>query len=190
MTDNTISEEDRLEAALEQDQAAKASPAKPETPAAPAKRGRPPGRLAKAIKEQDKTRRAAIAEAEANLPPERELSKEEKQNLERIEKLNLELSEIAKKMEKATEEIAEMRERTIEILAELRPQVGTSDRLSDAVSGYITASKADRETRASNPERLRAMLAKAGKAPIDAAFERARYRGGKRPTRTLKTGSE
>lgn len=71
-----------------------------------------------------------------------------------------------------------------DLMAELYPHMDASDKLVDAVRGHIAAQKAIRASRASNPARIAEILKQAGKAPIDAAFQRQRARGMSRPNRT------
>lgn len=68
--------------------------------------------------------------------------------------------------------------------AQLYPHMGESDHHVVAVRGYVDSQKKIRATRASSPEQIKRILEAAGRAPIDAAFQRQRARGMKRPTRT------
>ena len=70
-------------------------------------------------------------------------------------------------------------------MLELYPQQGENDPPSQAIRGYLNASARERQHRKLAPVRLKAILEKAGLAPIDAAFSRARGRGMARPARKV-----
>ena len=84
--------------------------------------------------------------------------------------------------------IRESREKSKEILDKIHPQFQASDRHVDAVRQYVKSQHKIRQNRALEPARLKAILEQAGKAPIDAAFQRARARGAGRPSRRPMTG--
>lgn len=81
-------------------------------------------------------------------------------------------------------------DRLTELSGLLYPHQVKSDSLVDAVRGHIKAQKRIRANRASNPERIKEILKLAGKAPVDAAFHRARARGMGRPTRKPMTSAK
>jgi hypothetical protein len=94
------------------------------------------------------------------------------------------LAEAQAELEDHLEGIEGCRERMRDLMAELYPHTAESDKLVDSVRGHIAAQKKIRKSRASNPARIAEILKAAGKAPIDAAFQRQRARGQSRPTRT------
>lgn len=87
-------------------------------------------------------------------------------------------------------QILECRDRTRAILNQIYPQLQANDKHADAVRKYVASQHQIRQNRALDPARLKAMLIAAGKAPIDAAFHRARARGMSRPYRNpIKPGT-
>lgn len=131
----------------------------------------------------DKTRREkAIAEhqaAIADAPVDEKLAASDKKKAELLAKLD----DLAAEVATHDEAINALRDESAGLLLELYPQSGESDKLSVAVRGYINASARERQHRKLAPVRLKAILEKAGLAPIDAAFSRARGRGMARPVR-------
>jgi len=134
-------------------------------------------------KTADKARRtAAIDEhqkAVAAAPVDEKLAASDKKKA----KLRAKLDELAAEVAKHDEAIDALREESAALLLELYPQQGENDKLSVAVRGYVNASARERKHRSLAPIRLKALLEKAGLAPIDAAFSRARGRGMARPVR-------
>ncbi len=136
-------------------------------------------------KAADKTRReTAIAEhqeAVAAAPVDEALAKSDKKK----KKLLAKLDELAAEVAVHDEAINVLREESAALLLELYPQSGENDKHSVAVRGYLNASARERQHRKIAPARLKSLLEKAGLAPIDAAFSRARGRGMARPARTV-----
>lgn len=134
-------------------------------------------------KAADKTRReTAIAEhqdAIAKAPVNEELQKAD----EVKDDIRDRMDEIAAEVAVHDEAINVLRDESSELLLELYPQQGENDPPSIAIRGYINASARERQHRKLAPIRLKAILEKAGLAPIDAAFSRARGRGMARPIR-------
>jgi len=136
-------------------------------------------------KTADKARRtAAIDEHQAAVaaaPVNEELAASDKKKA----KLHAKLEALAVEVATHDEAINALRDESAALLLELYPQQGENDKLSVAVRGYINASKRERQHRSLAPIRLKALLEKAGLAPIDAAFSRARGRGMARPARKV-----
>lgn len=138
-------------------------------------------------KAADKTRRdTAIAEhqdAVAGAPVDKEFAAGEKKKAELLDKLDGLAAEVA------THDAAinGLRDESAALLLELYPQQGENDKHAVAVRGYLNASARERAHRKLAPARLKALLEKAGLAPIDAAFSRARGRGMARPARKVAT---
>lgn len=136
-------------------------------------------------KAADKSRRdAAIGEhqaAVADAPGDKDLEKSDKAKAKILAKME----ELADEVAKHDEAINVLREESAALLLQLYPQQGENDKHSVAVRGYINASARERKHRALAPGRLKALLEKAGMAPIDAAFSRARGRGMARPARKV-----
>lgn len=109
---------------------------------------------------------------------------------ERREELEARLQECADVLEKLEASVDEVKAEARDIVNKLHPQNIKSDRHVDAVRGYLKASAEDRANRGMHPARLKEMLTKAGMAPIDAAFQRARARGMTRPTRSVAKGDQ
>ena len=139
----------------------------------------PPVSVQVGKKAADKTRREALIAAR----PEPDMSIYEAEE-ERKAVLMEELAEVQAEQAEAEDAVEACRVRTRELMGELYPHTAKSDKLVDAVRGHIAAQKKVRAYRASSPERIKAILEQAGKAPIDAAFHRQRARGMARPTRT------
>lgn len=157
------------------DQDDDAAPAKPE----PEKKG------AAGIdkKAADKTRREKLIaehqEAIAKAPVDEKFEAGEKRKAEIMDRM----AELADDVAAHDEEINTLRDESAELLLELYPQQGQSDKLSTTVRAYLNASARERQHRKLAPARLKALLLKAGLAPIDAAYARARGRGMARPIR-------
>jgi hypothetical protein len=207
MTNEIESEAEQLEAALEADQAdggtAGAPPWNEETPKPvqgnPLKKTAPKKKVVKkktptparkidkpadTLKAQDTARRKAIAQAEADAPGPQDITEEEAREIHRKEDLQTVLVGIAQEILDCETSIEELKLKSREIMAEIYPQTVESDRHVDAVRGYLKSSQEERKNRGVHPARLKELLARAGKAPIDAAFQRARSRGTARPTRS------
>lgn len=137
-------------------------------------------------KAADKVRReTAIAEhqeAVANAPVDEALAKSDKKKAKLLDKMD----EIAAEILEHDEAINVLREESAALILQLYPQQGENDKHSVAVRGYLNASARERQHRKIAPARLKSLLEKAGLAPIDAAFSRARGRGMARPNRTVK----
>jgi hypothetical protein len=136
-------------------------------------------------KAADKARRqAAITEhqaAIADAPVDEKLAASDKKKTELLAKLD----ELAAEVATHDEAINALRDESSALLLELYPQSGENDPPSVAIRGYINASARERQHRKLAPARLKAILEKAGLAPIDAAFSRARGRGMARPARKV-----
>lgn len=136
-------------------------------------------------KTADKARRtAAIDEhqkAVAAAPVDEKLAASDKKKT----KIRAKLDELAAEVATHDEAINALRDESAALLLELYPQAGENDKHSVAVRGYLNASARERQHRKIAPVRLKAMLEKAGLAPIDAAFSRARGRGMARPARKV-----
>lgn len=152
--------------------------APPEQPAVDKARKRKSA--AEAKKAADKVRHDAAIEAGANVP---EMTEAQLSALAEKEKLHAELEKVAAERTEHEDALASLREQTKEILAKLYPGLADNDLHSTAMAGYLKASAAERENRAAQPGRVQEMLKQLGKAPIDAAFSRARARGMGRPKR-------
>ncbi len=204
MTNEIESEAEQLEAALEAGQADDAPPWNEETPKPvqgnPLKKTAPKKKVVKkktptparkidtpadTLKAQDIARRKTIAQAELDAPRPQDITEEEAREIHRKEDLQTVLVGIAQEILDCEMSIEELKVKSREIMAEIYPQTVESDRHVDAVRGYLKSSQAERQNRGAHPARLKELLARAGKAPIDAAFQRARSRGSARPTRPL-----
>ena len=168
----------------------------PETPAEPATEPEPaapepvpeptpereiaPPSSAQADKKSADSRRRKKIIADADRPAEVIDEAEEKRKAAIQEKL----AACQEEIDEALDVISECRARAADLMGELYPHTAQSDKLVDAVRGHIAAQKIIRKNRASNPARIAEILKQAGKAPVDAAFHRARARGMSRPTRT------
>ena len=140
--------------------------------------------LRQTLQDKDAARRKEIAQAEADLPIEGDITEEEAAEIERKEGLQAKLVETAQIIEKHENAIEKLKAKQRALMGELYPHTVKSDRHVDAVRGYLKSSQEERRTRGAHPARLKELLEKAGKAPIDAAFQRARSRGHSRPTRS------
>lgn len=133
----------------------------------------------------DKTRREkAIAEhqvAVADAPVDEKLAASDKKKASLLAKLD----DLAAEVATHDEAINALRDESTALLLELYPQSGENDPPAVAIRGYINASARERQHRKLAPVRLKAILEKAGLAPIDAAFSRARGRGMARPSRKV-----
>lgn len=138
-------------------------------------------------KAADKTRReSAIAEhkdAVADAPVSEAFAAGEKKKAKLLENLDALAAEVAEH----DTAINGLRDESAALLLELYPQQGENDKHAVAVRGYLNASARERAHRKLAPARLKALLEKAGLAPIDAAFSRARGRGMTRPARKVAT---
>lgn len=136
-------------------------------------------------KAADKSRReAAIDEHQAAVaaaPVNEDLEKSDKRKAKLLAKMDA----IAVEVATHDEAINALREEAAALLLQIYPQQGENDKHSVAVRGYLNASARERQHRALAPGRLKALLEKAGMAPIDAAFSRARGRGMARPARKV-----
>jgi len=141
-------------------------------------------------KTADKARReAAIAEhqeAVANAPVDEALAESDKKKAKILGRMD----ELAAEVAEHDEAINVLREESAALLLQLYPQQGENDKHSVAVRGYLNASARERQHRKIAPARLKSLLEKAGLAPIDAAFSRARGRGMARPARTVEKKAE
>lgn len=202
---NPAAEAAELEAALEADQsehntgappptqepAVQANPLKKAAPKkkAVAKKIPTPARkndtLADTRKAQDAARRATIAQAEADAPLPQDITEEEAREIQRKEDLQTQLLATAQEILDHETAIDELKVKSRQLMAEIYPQTVESDRHVDAVRGYLKSSQTERQNRGAHPARLKELLARAGKAPIDAAFHRAKSRGTHRPTRSM-----
>lgn len=177
MSEENTPEEAQLEAALEADEAAQAQPESKEELQEPEK----PRRASRAKQKADRARHEeALAQAPA--PP--EPTEEQKAAQAAREELEAKMIGLQGEIDEAQALIAERKAKIQEILVQLYPSAGESDRPVDAIRGYLKAQAAERQNRPMNQERLKGLLQAAGKAPIDAAFHRARARGMARPTRS------
>lgn len=95
-----------------------------------------------------------------------------------------ELHEIDLEARELEESAQVLRDKSAELLLQLYPQQGPNDPHHIAVRGYLKAAHNERQNRSLAPARLKALLQAAGRAPIDAAFSRARGRGMARPNRS------
>ncbi len=209
MPEDNSTENDRLEDALAAEQsgqtdASKAAPAsatatkddpkavsttKPAPKKAAKKKAAPtPARRndtqGEAKQAQDKARKAVIAQAEKDQPPEIPISEAEQAELDRKADLQVKLAETAGLIEEHEDAVEKLKATARELMAKLYPHMEKSDRHVDAVRGYLKSSQEERKNRGAHPARLKELLAQAGKAPVDAAFQRARARGKGRPQRS------
>lgn len=203
--DTTQNENERLEAALAAEQAktpitaepTAAEPATPEPaakPAAPAPKKKPAGKKptpprpvdspTETRQAHDMARKAAVDQAVEERPKPPEPSEAERAELERRATLRAELDDVQRELEYTVETIEVLKKRARAIMGEIYPHQVASDRPVDAVRGFLKASMQERATRGAHPARLKELLLRAGKAPIDAAFMRARGRGTQRPSRS------
>ena len=136
-------------------------------------------------KAADKTRREkAITEYQEAVdaaPVNKELEASDKKKAKLLAKLDDLAAEVA--VHDAAIDV--LRDESAAIVLELYPQQGENDPPSQAIRGYLNASARERQHRKLAPVRLKAILEKAGLAPIDAAFSRARGRGMARPARKV-----
>ena len=144
---------------------------------------RPQDTAAQVRKAKDVARREAIKKAEGEIPEPADITEEEAEEDKRKDELRAKLQETAAEIEELEDEIEKLKAQGREIMGDLYPHTVESDRHVDAVRGYLKASQDERKNRGAHPARLRELLSRAGKAPIDAAFQRARARGMSRPTR-------
>lgn len=209
MNDTTNTDENAaLEAALEADQGDHDPQAPASTPepvaanplkkAAPKKKvvakkaSTPPRKIdtpTDTRKAQDAARRKTIAQAELDAPVPEDITEEEAREIRRKDDLQTELVVIAQEILDHETSVEELKLKSRQIMAEIYPQTVESDRHVDAVRAYLKSSQAERQNRGAHPARLKELLARAGKAPIDAAFHRARSRGQNRPTRSAVVGN-
>jgi len=156
------------------------SPEPESDPEPPAEREIAPPSSAQADKKSadSKRRKETIATAER---PATEVDAEEEKRKAAIHE---ELAVVEAELQEHLDGIETCRAASRQLMAELYPHTVESDTLVDAVRGHIAAQKKIRANRQSNPARIAEILKAAGKAPIDAAFHRARARGMSRPTRT------
>jgi len=161
------------------DPAPPAADPEPEAEPTPEREIAPPSSAQADKKAADgKRRKKAIDSAER---PDAEVDEAEEKRKAGIQS---KLAECQAELEDHLEGIEGCRERMRDLMAELYPHTAESDRLVDSVRGHIAAQKKIRANRASNPARIAEILKAAGKAPIDAAFQKQRARGQSRPTRT------
>ena len=206
MTDETSTAEDEnaaLEKALENDAPAHADEGKkpeaeaPKVEAAPKPAAKkkakpkpkptPPRKVSTTSQAQQEAKVARdlrLQEAQEQLPPETPVTDEEIQVLEEKAGLQARLEKIANQIQELEDGIEALKGEARDVMGQLYPASVASDRHVDAVRGYLQASQEERRTRGAHPARLKELLARAGKAPIDAAFQRARARGQGRPTRS------
>lgn len=142
-----------------------------------------------AKKAADKVKREAAIKAHqdavADAPVDEKFEAVEKRKAEIIEKMD----ELAAEVAEHDEAINILRDESAELVLELYPQQGENDKPAVAIRGYLNASARERQHRKLAPVRLKALLQKAGLAPIDAAYSRARGRGMARPVRKALTQS-
>ncbi len=203
MTEQTKSETDELEAALEADKADDTPPQpielpepvkvaakpKPKAKAKPKPKPKPTHPRKTDSPSETRQQKAAaskkmVDQAVAETPPQ-DITEEEAAELQRRATLQTLLMDTAQEIQNHEDAIEELKARSRDLMAELYPQTLQSDRHVDAVRGYLQASQNERENRGAHPARLRDLLTRAGKAPIDAAFQRARARGMGRPIRPI-----
>lgn len=147
----------------------------------------PPRKLSGAAKTQRDAKAARekrLEEAEDQLEPPQPPSASELAELERKAGLQDKLIALAEDIAKHEKGIEDAKTEIKIAMAELYPQAAGNDRHVDAVRGYLKSSQEERQVRGAHPYRLKELLLRAGKAPIDAAFQRARARGQQRPTRS------
>ena len=159
----------------------------PEAEPTPEREIAPPVRAAEEKKAADKTRRKK-AIADAPRPP--DPSEEDQKIQAEKEELRGKMADVQVELEEtlAAAELCRDELRRLSLL--LNPHLAASDHHVTAVRGYVLSQKELRRTRASSPERIKAILKAAGKSPIDAAFATQRARGMKRPTRTPITAAK
>jgi hypothetical protein len=167
------------------------SPAKspePEAEPTPEREIAPPVKAAQAEKKAaDKTRRKK-AIADSPRPP--DPSEEDLKIQAEKDELRAKMAEVHTELEEILEAADLCRDELRRLSLLLNPHLGASDHHVTAVRGYVLSQKRLRATRATDPERIKAILKAAGKAPIDAAFSKQRARGMKRPTRTPITAAK
>ena len=154
----------------------------PEAEPTPEREIAPPVKAAQSEKKEADTKRRKKAIADAPRPPDpseadQKIQAEKEELREKMAGVQVELEEILAAAELCRDEL-----RRLSLL--LNPHLAASDHHVTAVRGYVASQKEIRRTRASSPERIKAILKAAGKSPIDAAFATQRARGMKRPTRT------
>ncbi len=191
-------EQDQLEAALEEAPAADPKPTKKKAASkkkAPAKKpaAEPEAEPkaaevetssavdARAEKQKADAERREKAIADAPRPP--DPSAEDLAEQERKAQLREKMAEIQDEVDDLEAAVQAKKEELRATSAELYPHLERSDHHVDAVKGYVESQKKLRATRASSPARIKAILEAAGRAPIDQAFQAQRARGAKRPAR-------
>ena len=132
-------------------------------------------------KTADATRRQK-AIAEAPRPP--DPSEADLKEQARKDDIRAKMQLVQNELDETLEAAEACREELKDLSAELYPHLVESDHLVESVRGYVASQKKVRATRASSPEQIKRILEAVGKSPIDAAFQRQRARGMKRPTRT------
>jgi hypothetical protein len=145
---------------------------------------KPSDTLKETLQGKDKARQAAIKDAQDQLPEAEDITEEEAAEFERKDKIQAKLIEADAEIQKLQANINKRKELIKKLMADLYPHSVENDRHVDAVRGFLKASQEERRTRGAHPARLKELLERAGKAPIDAAFQRSRARGHARPTRS------
>ena len=164
--------------------AKKAAPKK----AAPKKAAAKKSTISQDKKSADSARRTeAVTEYQDNIPPPTEA--ELKEN-ERREGLRRDMEANQDEIDKLEEQADILREQNAKILLALYPQQGENDPHHVAVKGFLEASRKERANRASNPAKLKALIANMHKSPIDQAMTRKSQRGTSRPNRPVKDGKK
>lgn len=125
-------------------------------------------------------RKERIDEAEALQIP---LSEQDEEEQARKDAIREQMAEVAEDRDDAQAHVKKCQALLRELSGRLYPHAVKSDHIVKAVKGYTESQKRLRAHRATEPARLKALLEQAGKAPIDAAFQRQRARGAGRPTR-------
>jgi hypothetical protein len=132
-------------------------------------------------KTADATRRKAAIEAAPKLPDPSEADLKEQA---RKDEIRAQMQLVQTELDETLDAAEACRNELKDLSAQLYPHLVESDHHVDAVRGYVASQKKIRAMRASSPEQIKRILEAAGKAPIDAAFQRQRARGMKRPART------
>lgn len=130
-----------------------------------------------------KRRRKAIADAPRPADP----SEEDIEIQAAKEEIRAKMQLVQSELDETLDAAEACRDELKTLSALLYPHMGDSDRHVDAVRGYVASQKKIRAMRASSPEQIKRILEAAGKAPIDAAFQRQRARGMRRPVRSMPT---
>jgi small-conductance mechanosensitive channel len=143
----------------------------------------PPIRSAQAEKKTADATRRKKAIAAAPRPP--DPSEADLKEQARKEEIRAKMQAVQDELDDILELVEACRDELKNLSAQLYPHAVASDHLVLAVRGYVASQKRLRATRASAPEQIKRILEAAGKAPIDAAFQRQRARGRGRPTRTM-----